>query len=238
MGDDGILLRVEAIAAGYGKRQVLDGVSIDVNPGEIVAVVGRNGAGKSTLLKAIYGVVPIVRGYVTYKGQRVVPAPEWTRQASIAFQPQGKSAFDELTVRENLQVAACKLDSRTRQSRIAEAQRLWPVLKGRWRRKAGTLSGGEGQMLGLAMVWMTGRDLLLLDEPSLGVSPKLTRKLLEEVETLAHQFGVAVVIVEQRVLDVLRIASRVVVLRDGKVSYAGQAQELLANYDRLRTAYF
>lgn len=231
-------LKVDALAAGYGRKEVLRGVSLTVEPGEIVAVIGHNGAGKSTLLKAVFGLLPIWSGRITFDGQPVAaPNPRRLLRDGMAYVPQGNRVFTDLTVRENLEVAGTVLEDRKQvKARIEESLTQFPALAGRLRQRAGTLSGGEKQMLALASGLLTGPRMLLLDEPSLGLSPQLAKAALDQVRHISETRGVSVLIVEQKVREVLKISRRVYVLRNGVVSYSGGVGDL-ADADRLREVY-
>jgi len=221
-------LEIDSLIAGYGKKQVLSGVSLGVDRGEIVAILGHNGAGKSTLLKAICGMIPIWNGHVRYNGQGVdTPQPREMIHAGVTYVPQGNRVFSDLTVRENLQVAGFTMQDRpARQIGMERAIAEYPMLKPRLSQRAATLSGGEKQMLALAMSLVLSPQMILLDEPSLGLAPPLAKEALKRVHSLSHDRGVSILIVEQKVREVLRIADRVYVLRNGQVSYTGSAESL------------
>jgi branched-chain amino acid transport system ATP-binding protein len=222
------ILRVSALVAGYGKKIVLNGVSLSIGAGEVVAVIGHNGAGKSTLLKAIYGLIPLRGGQVAFRGASTVHlTPNELLQQGIAYVPQGNRVFSSLTVRENLEVsgltAAAHIPLNERLRRTVE---LFPALKFRMQQKAGDLSGGEKQMLALATALAISPRLLLLDEPSLGLAPASTLETLKRIQQISKCSGAAVVIVEQKIKAVLTIAQRAYVLRNGRVSYSGLSEEL------------
>jgi len=232
------LLDVDSLVSGYGKKQVLGGVSLSVGRGEIVAIIGHNGAGKSTLLKAIFGMIPIWKGKVRYNGQPVGPLqPRGLIRAGISYVPQGNRVFGDLTVRENLDVAGVTLSNgRSRREGVARALSEYPTLKARLTQRAATLSGGEKQMLALAMSLVISPRLILLDEPSLGLAPPLVTDELRRIHTVSQERGVSILIVEQKVREVLKIANRVVVIRAGNVSFSGRAAEL-QDEQRLHEAY-
>ena len=232
------LLKVDSAVTGYGKKQVLNGVSLIVGPAEIAALIGHNGAGKSTLLKAIFGLLPLWEGQVTFGG-RVLNStkPRDLLRSGVAFVPQGNRVFSDLTVRENLEMGGVTLPTKVHlREGIDRALALFPALKSRLRQRGGTLSGGEKQMLALANALIVSPRLLLLDEPSLGLAPPLVSEALGCVHALSRNSGMAVLIVEQKVREVLKIADRVYVLRNGRVSFTGPAAEL---YDdaKLREVY-
>jgi branched-chain amino acid transport system ATP-binding protein len=231
------IIAVDALVSGYGKKQVLNSVSLAVAPSEIVALIGHNGAGKSTLLKTIFGLIPIWKGKVILDGDILCsPSPRKLLQAGVAYVPQGNRVFTELTVRENLELGGETLSSKTLvKDGIERALDLFPPLKPRLTQRAGTLSGGEKQMLALSNAIVLSPRLLLLDEPSLGLSPPLVSQALLRIQEISRESGVAVLIVEQKVREVLKIAQHVCVLRNGLVSFSGVTDQL--DERRLSEAY-
>lgn len=232
------LLNVDAVVSGYGKKQVLNGVTLDVAPGEIVALIGHNGAGKSTLLKAVFGLLPIWKGQVVLEGVALLsPKPRELLRTGVAYVPQGNRVFTDLTVRENLEMGGVTLSNGARLNEgIERVFTLFPSLKPRLRQRAGTLSGGEKQMLALANALVLSPRLLLLDEPSLGLAPPLVTEALERIQQISRDSEVAVMIVEQKVREALKIAQRVFVLRNGLVSFSGPADSL-SDDKKLREVY-
>jgi branched-chain amino acid transport system ATP-binding protein len=232
------LLLVDALVTGYGKKQVLNGVTLDVVVGEIVALIGHNGAGKSTLLKAVFGMLPVWTGKVALDGREVrAPNPRELLRAGVAYVPQGNRVFTDLSVRENLEMGAATLPNGARlEEGIERVFTLFPALKPRLRQRAGSLSGGEKQMLALGNALVLSPRLLLLDEPSLGLAPPLVTEALHRIRQISHDSGAAVLIVEQKVREVLKIARRVYVLRNGRVTFFGPT-ELLADEAKLRGVY-
>lgn len=223
------VLRVDALVSGYGNKQVLNGTDLRLAKGEILAVIGHNGAGKSTLLKAVFGLIPTWSGRIVLGGTQIrVPVPRQMLVCGVCYLPQGNRVFADLSVRDNLQMGGVTLPDRAAvTTAIERVVGQFPLLKARLKQPAGTLSGGERQMLALASSLMTGPRLLLLDEPSLGLSPKMVPEALGRIAGLVRDSGASVVIVEQKVREVLNIAHRVCVLRSGRVSFAGSANELL-----------
>lgn len=239
MGDNGeMILEVESLVAGYGKKQVLGGVSLGVRRCEIVAVIGHNGAGKSTLLKAVFGMIPIWKGRVRYDGRAIrSPEPRSMILAGMTYVPQGNRVFGDLTVRENLEVAGDRSTARQEQRNgIDRALAEYPMLKPRLKQRAATLSGGEKQLLALAMSLVRSPRMILLDEPSLGLAPPLASEALSRVRAISREHGVSILIVEQKVREVLKIADRVCVIRAGAVSFTGDATEL-QDEQKLRQLY-
>lgn len=233
-----VSLRIDSLIAGYGKKQVLNGVTLDVASGEIVALIGHNGAGKSTLLKAVFGLIPIWSGVIQHSGQSSSkPNPRTLLLAGVAYVPQGNCVFPDLTVLENLEIGSLALhDKENLNNRIEGVLASFPPLKERLHQTAGTLSAGQKQMLALAAALTPSPKVLLLDEPSLGLAPSLVSKTLDHIGQISASSGVSVLIVEQKVREVLRISHRVCVLKNGTVSHAGPASELKDDV-RLREVY-
>jgi branched-chain amino acid transport system ATP-binding protein len=232
------LLEVKDLVTGFGKKQVLSGITLKVNSAEVVALIGHNGAGKSTLLKAIFGLIPVWQGQVFLKGKTLTKLnPLELLHHGVVYVPQGNRVFPNLTVRENLEARGEVLYSGAKlNERIDNIFTLFPDLKARIHQRAGTLSGGEKQMLALAGALILSPRLLLLDEPSLGVAPSMVSKVLNNLQQISHDSGAAILIIEQRVREILRIASRVYILRNGLVSFSGSADEL-SDDEKLRSFF-
>jgi branched-chain amino acid transport system ATP-binding protein len=230
MSDNGptAFLDVANLVAGYGKKQIINGVSLSVGVGKIVALIGHNGAGKSTLLKSVFGLIPIWSGEVRFNGALwPEPAPRALLRAGVAYVPQGNRVFTDLTVHENLEIGGVTLPNKQSvKDGIERVFTLFPTLKDRLKQRAGTLSGGEKQMLSLGNALILSPKMLLLDEPSLGLASPLVSEALKRIKQINQDFGVTVLIVEQKVREVLKIADRAVVLRTGRVSFSGLSQEL------------
>ncbi len=222
------LLAVEGLTAGYGGLPALRGVSLEVREGEIVALVGANGAGKSTLLKAIAGLLAPESGRITFEGRRLDgrPAHAVVREG-VALVPEGRRLFARLSVRENLLLGAyVQPDERTRAQALEEVLALFPILAQRAGQMAGTMSGGEQQMLAIARGLMSRPRLLLLDEPSLGIMPRLVSRIYETLAAVNRQ-GLTVLLVEQNVHAALALASRAYVIQTGRMVLDGPAGDLL-----------
>ena len=231
------LLGVEALVTGYGKKKVLTGVSLKLKRGEMVALIGHNGAGKSTLLRALFGLLPVWDGRVCLDGQEQESlTPRRLLRSGVAYVPQGNRVFTDLTVRENLEMGGVTLPKKRLKEGIDRAFSLFPALKPRLRHRAGTLSGGEKQMLALANVLVLSPRVLLLDEPSLGLAPPLVKEAFSRIQHMSHESAASVLIVEQKVREVLRITNRVYVLRNGVVSFSGPSNAL-RDEAKLREAY-
>ncbi|MGZ9811524.1 ABC transporter ATP-binding protein [Pseudoroseicyclus sp. H15] len=208
-------LVLEGIGTGYGQARVLEGVSLTVAPGEVLAVMGRNGVGKTTLLRAIMGVRPLWEGRMSLEGKDLTElGPEETARAGIAWVPQGRRLFGDLTVAENIEVGL--MTRRSPRSTRDEILTLFPRLKERLGQRAGTLSGGEQQMLAIARALAIRPAVLLLDEPTEGLQPSIIAQIREVILRLKGE-GVAVLLVEQRVDSVLQVADRVAFLSGGGV---------------------
>ena len=231
------LLEVHELVAGYGPIRALDGVSIAVDEGELVAIIGANGAGKSTLLMAISGVVPQRGGAITFAGRSLGGlAPHEIVRLGIGQSPEGRRIFPRLTVRENLELGGFTQPDRTQiKHDIAEACGLFPVLGERLGQLGGTLSGGEQQMLAIARALVGRPRLLLLDEPSLGLAPLIVAKVFEVIKSLATR-GIGVLLVEQNARAALTLANRGYVLETGRITLTGTGAAL-AGDRRVRDAY-
>jgi branched-chain amino acid transport system ATP-binding protein len=232
------LLVVKGLVTGYGKKRVLEGMSLRISEQNIIAVVGRNGSGKSTLLKALYGLLPVWSGEILFDGLRVDGMdPSSLLSYGIAYVPQGHRVFSGLSVLDNLRVGGLAiLPASQLEGRIQKALELFPALRPRLYQGAGSLSGGEKQMLALARAAMLAPRLLLLDEPSLGLSPALVTGVLSYIREVSRSLGITVLVVEQRVREVFKIADMVVILKGGHVSFCGSADELVDS-NVLRAAF-
>lgn len=232
------LLSATGVVAGYDGKQVLSGIDLSVGKGEVVAIIGHNGAGKTTLLKALFGLVKISAGEVILDAGKWQPQPAALLAAGVAYVPQGNRVFPALTVRENLRVAAISVGVRTAfDDGVERVMAMFPALRARLNQIAGTLSGGEQQMLALGRALMFNPQVLLLDEPSLGLSPPLVTKALALLESLARDRSLGIVVVEQKVREVLRVSTYVYVLRRGVVAFHGAADRLLRDEQLLRETY-
>jgi branched-chain amino acid transport system ATP-binding protein len=230
------MLRLDDVSASYRGLKALQGVSLEVGRGEIVAVVGANGAGKSTLLKSIAGQVTTA-GAIAFEGTSLARlAPHRIARLGINLVPEGRRLFPRLSVEDNLRLGAyAKRGDPDRFKPLELVFELFPRLKERLKQRAGTLSGGEQQMLAIGRALMTQPRLLMLDEPSQGIMPRLVDDILAAV-TRIRSLGVTVLLVEQRLAEALAIADRAYVLQTGRVVMAGPAAEIAGN-DEVRRAY-
>ncbi|HLJ63431.1 MAG TPA: ABC transporter ATP-binding protein [Stellaceae bacterium] len=218
---EGALLDIRGLHAGYGKKEVVRGVDLEVGAGEIVLVLGHNGAGKTTLMRAVFGLHEQQTGRVLFDGQAIAGRrPAEIVKLGLAFVPQGHGVFRSLSVRDNLALGAFTL-KQSGTAPLATVYELFPVLAERARQLAGTLSGGQQQMLAIGMALMHSPRLIILDEPSIGLAPNLVAKVMGSIATINQRFGTTLVMVEQNLRDSLKIASRVVVLKRGAKIYDG-----------------
>ncbi len=221
-------LDVEDVAVEYDGVRALQGVTLSAEPGTIVALIGSNGAGKTTLLRAISGLVPAARGTIRFGGENITRLPAHAIvRLGIAHVPEGRHVFSSVTVRDNLLLGAYGLRDRSeRERRMAAAFDTFPRLRERLAQRASTLSGGEQQMLAIARGTMSAPSLLMLDEPSLGIAPKLIPAIYGGIARIAAS-GTTVLLVEQNVRDALGLADRAFVLQTGRVVIEGEAKRLL-----------
>lgn len=229
------MLEVKGLTVDYRGLRALEDVSIECESGQLVSILGPNGAGKTTLLKAISGTVGITAGHIRFAGTDLLPvAPAHRARLGIAHVPEGRRVFPTMTVEDNLEIGARY--ARTHTFTLEKALDLFPVLAERRRQTAGTLSGGEQQMLALARGLMSSPRMLLLDEPTMGLAPAMTDVILERILAIHQTEGVAVLLVEQRVMEVLDISQRTYVLESGRLVLSGPSSELQDD-PRIRRAY-
>jgi len=231
------LLEIRNLTARYGDVQVLWGVSLSIGEGEIATLIGANGAGKTTTLKAVSGVVVATDGEILFRQERIDRLPSHQIAArGIAHVPEGRRLFPMMTVRENLELGAIRKDARdTRSKSFERIYNLFPKLMERENQMAGTLSGGEQQMVAIARGLMVRPRLLILDEPSLGLAPIIVQEMFEIIKEINRE-GITVLLVEQNVRQSLRIANSAYVLENGRVVLSGSGLELLDD-ERVREAY-
>jgi branched-chain amino acid transport system ATP-binding protein len=228
------LLTVKDVSAGYDRRTVVERVSLSLGPGELVALIGHNGGGKSTLLKTIVGLLPLRTGTITFNGANVSKLSASKRVGNgLCLVPQLGNTFPDLCVDENLALSArmCYRTASERTDAITDVYDVFPVLKERTKQPAGQLSGGQRQMLALGIALLKQPKVLLLDEPSLGLSPALSQRLLENIVQISADRGTSVLIVEQNVRDVLAVASRAYVMQSGQIVLAESSEVILERTD-------
>ena len=230
------LLSVHGVKSFYGHIMALKGVDLDVHAGEIVTLIGANGAGKSTLIMTIFGNPRAQEGRVTYCGRDITKLP--THQIArlrIAQSPEGRRIFSRMTVRENLQMGAQVADADHFDEDLGRVCALFPFLRQRLDQRGGTLSGGEQQMLAIGRALMGRPQLLLLDEPSLGLAPLVVKRIFDVIRELNRQ-GISILLVEQNAFHALKLAHRAYVMVNGLITMCGTGQELLARPE-IRAAY-
>lgn len=231
------MLALSAVSAGYASVPAISDISIAVGEGEAVGLLGANGAGKSTTLRAISGLVRPTSGTITFFGQTITALPAYkVTELGIAHVPEGRQVFPELTVKENLEIGAYIASAKAARARTLELVfNIFPILAERRRQFAGTLSGGEQQMLAVGRGLMLQPRLLMLDEPSLGLAPVVTDATFQKIQEI-HAMGTAILLVEQNVSRALTLVQRAYVLESGKVIMQGTSAELVNN-QQVQTAY-
>jgi len=231
------LLTIENLQAGYGDVQILHDVSLTIEAGEIVALIGANGAGKTTTIKAISGMIPVKHGRILYDDQEITRWPSHkTVAAGLVQVAEGRKLFPDLSVLENLELGGFLPSVRhNRPQNLQRVFEMFPRLAERKEQFAGTLSGGEQQMLAIGRALMTEPRLLMLDEPSLGLAPKLVQGIFDVVHEI-NRNGTTILIVEQNAVQTLKMAQRGYVMEHGHITLAGTGDELLSDA-RIRTAY-
>ncbi len=230
------MLEIRGLNAGYGEVQVLWDVSLRVERGEIVSLIGANGAGKTTTLKSVMGIVKPFRGEIIFNGREITGLP--THQIvrmGLSLVPEGRHLLPKMTVMENLRMGAYAVDGSKYRDLLERVFQIFPVLKERKDQLASTLSGGEQQMLAIARGLMSDPQILMLDEPSLGLAPKIVKKVMKVVSEIREE-GVTILLVEQNAKISLEISDRGYVLETGRVVLEGDSEELLRN-EHVRRAY-
>ena len=231
------MLEVNNLNVFYGAIHALKGISLTVGDGELVSLIGANSAGKTTTLHAISGLLPIASGSILLDGKDLQKVPSHKIiSLGLAHVPEGRHVFARMTVEENLRMGAyIQRDQKSIQKNLDKVYEYFPRLKERWKQLAGTLSGGEQQMLATGRALMTDPTIVLMDEPSMGLSPLLVKEIFSIIETL-HRNGITILLVEQNAKMALAVSDRAYVLETGTISMSGKAEEL-ANDDRVRKAY-
>jgi branched-chain amino acid transport system ATP-binding protein len=225
------VLKIRSLDVAYGGLKALSGVSLDVEEGQLVAVVGPNGAGKTTLFKTISGVVTPGAGEITYKGSNLLAVPSYERaKLGIAHVPEGRQVFASMTVMENLEMGAyARRDHRRPSDILPSIIETFPLLAERRHQLAGTLSGGEQQMLAIARGLASAPDLLMLDEPSMGLAPTIVDTVFDRIEYIRRTHGLTILLVEQRVAEALELCDRGYVLETGRMILDGSHEALMSN---------
>lgn len=230
------MLTVEGLRSRYGRIEVLHGVDLRVDAGEIVTVVGANGAGKTTLLRCLSGTQPVTAGAITFRGEQLTALPAFRRAArGLTQSPEGRQIFTNLTVEENLRLGAYLYSDDRVETDMQDAFHMFPILREKRNLAAGGLSGGQQQMLAMARALMGRPFCLLLDEPSMGLAPIIVQQIFDVVKGLRER-GVTVLLVEQNAFGALKIADRGYVMETGGITMSGPAQALIED-PRIREAY-
>jgi len=231
------ILELKSIETYYGAIQALRGISLDVDKGEIVTLIGSNGAGKSTTLKSISGLAKVKKGSIIYKDKDITnKPPHETTLLGLAHVPEGRRIFSQLTVKENLQMGAYSVKGKEIiQERMETVFGYFPRLKERLNQKGGTMSGGEQQMLAIGRALMMQPEVLMLDEPSMGLAPIIVEQIFEIILQL-NSMGITVLLIEQNAYQALSIAHRGYVIQNGEIVLAGKGTELIEN-EQIREAY-
>lgn len=222
------MLKIDKVQAGYGRVNILDDIDVEVASGEVVTIVGSNGAGKTTTLRAISGLIPITSGTIHFGGEDITELPaHLVVEKGITMIPEARQLFSHMSVLDNLMLGAFKKSAREEaQTRIEEVLTLFPRVKERLKQQAGTLSGGEQQMVAIARGLMANPKFLMFDEPSLGLSPILVKQVFDIIDKIVN-LGKTVLIVEQNIFHTLSIANRGYVIENGKIVMSGSGRDLL-----------
>jgi len=232
------MLEIKSLDTGYGKKQILHGIDLEAVAGKITAIIGPNGSGKSTLLKAAFSLIPVWQGNVFFKQTDITNQnSKFLVQNGISFVPQGNRVFDEMSVLENLEIGGLYLSKKQFQNELEKIWQLYPELEKRKKQNAGKLSGGEKQLLALGRALMPDPTLLLMDEPSLGLSPKLVSQMMKHLQKINREFGKTILIVEQKVREVLEIADHVYSIKLGRIAYSGASLPLKTDTNLLKNLF-
>ena len=232
------MLQVTELVAGYGKSEVLRRVTLEVTKGQIVTIIGPNGAGKTTLFRTVFGLLPARKGRILFEGDDLAALSPLARiQRGIALVPQGRMVFPDMTVLENMELGAYTIKDRAQiRETMRDCYRLFPVLEERKTQRAGTLSGGEQQMLVIARALMSRPRFLMLDEPSLGISPRLVKEIFKTIDVINKTTNTTICLVEQNANIALKHGHFGYVMEGGQIRMSGSTQELM-NDERVKHAY-
>lgn len=222
------LIAVEGLAAAYGGREVFASLDLALLPSEVLCLIGHNGAGKSTLLKVLFGLHPAARGTIRLRGRSITPAPRLMAEQGFAYVPEGRGVFPSLTVKENFALAlwSGSIAGVEAEERTEEVLAVLPRLKEFWTRRAGQLSGGQQQMVSIGRALLCRPSALLLDEPSIGLAPKLFQDLLQPIREVQKLRGMSILLVEQQVGEAFAVSDRVVAMKSGDIVFRGVPDDL------------
>jgi len=231
------MLKITNLKAGYGGNEILKGINFELKPAEIVAVIGPNGAGKSTLLKSIFNLCHIYSGRIVFKDKDITKLPTHKLiKEGVSYVPQGRQVFSNLTVEENLEMGAYIMgDKKLIKKNFKDVYTKFPELKEKRKQLAGNLSGGQQQMLAIGRALIQDPEILLLDEPSLGLAPKVVKEVFEKIVEINKE-GISIIIIEQNAKQAVKIADGIYVLEDGKIALTG-GKEILEN-PKIKNIYF
>lgn len=229
------VLEAKNLSAGYDDHNVFENLNLELRKNEILCLIGHNGAGKSTLLKVLFGLQPFSKGDILLNGERIMPSPSDMASHGISYVPEGRGVFPGLTVKENFALAlwSAKMSGQVAEQRVEEVLAVLPKLKDFWTRKAGQLSGGQQQMVSIGRAMLSKPSILLLDEPSIGLAPKLFQDLLEPIRAVQKQRGMSILLVEQQVGEALDVSDRLVVMKSGEVIYRGVPDDFHGDHTKL-----
>lgn len=229
-----MLLEAKELVVGYRKKKALRGVSLDVEEGEIVGIIGHNGAGKTTLLKSLFGLLPIWGGKIIYDGQDITGRKtELNVRDGLTYMPQGQGLFPDLNVMDNLKLGDYALGKKTSSVPLEQIFEYFPVLEKRSAQKAGTLSGGEQRMLSLSLALIQSPKLLLLDEPSIGLAPLIVQNVMETVKSIHQRLKTSIIIVEQNIDAASSLVNRIFIIKVGKIVFSGSSSDIAADKRKL-----
>jgi branched-chain amino acid transport system ATP-binding protein len=233
------MLEIKDLVSGYGESEVLRGINLEIKEGQIATIIGPNGAGKTTLFRTIFGLLPTRKGKILFENEDLTEMSSLTRiKRGIALVPQGRNVFPDLNVLENMEMGAYSVvaDKKEIQARMEECYSLFPVLRERKIQRAGTLSGGEQQMLVIARALMSKPRFMMLDEPSLGISPRLVKEIFKTIKTINQTTNTTIALVEQNANIALKLGHFGYVMEGGQIKMSGTTHDLACD-DRVKHAY-
>lgn len=217
-----MILKVNDLVCGYQNKRVLQGISLQMEEGDVIGTIGHNGAGKTTLLKSLFGLLQPWAGEIIYRERNIAGRkPEVNVQEGISFMPQGQGLFPDLTIIENLEMTSFGLDGLTFKRRVKHIFELFPILEERKKQRAGTLSGGEQRMLSIGLTLMREPTLIFLDEPSLGLAPRIVQMVMETIAEINRRFNNSILLVEQNFEQIKKVAKKIIVIKLGKIVFSG-----------------